>query len=159
MKYFGCFITLLFLLSAMPAQASDLVLFGGFQHPGSLTLRQSPDSITPLFTDPRDFGFFGVRFSGGGVIGGEQTLAYSPNFIESETKAVILHSNFRVQAPLPKVKPYGTIGLSTVFTHGNGIADLGRKFGLNYGGGVNIIMAGPVGIAFDVRGYAIPSYQ
>jgi hypothetical protein len=34
---------------------------------------------------------------------------------------------------------------------------MGAKFALNYGGGVKVFPAGPVGIRFDIRGYMIPS--
>ena len=36
------------------------------------------------------------------------------------------------------------------------MVDIGSKFAFNYGGGVKA-MAGPVGVRFDIRGYAIPS--
>jgi opacity protein-like surface antigen len=66
-----------------------------------------------------------------------------------------------VQAPLPKVRPYGTVGLGLIHTStsGNGVGDIGTKFALNYGGGVKILPAGPVGIRFDLRGYAVPSTE
>jgi hypothetical protein len=147
------------MFSGVSAHAADLTIFGGFQKPGSLTLQSTQDNIPTLFTDPRDFGTFGLRFSGGGVVGGEQTLAYSPNFIESETKAFIFNSNLKIEAPLPKVRPYGTVGITTMFTFGNGIADVGNKLGFNYGGGVKIRPSGPIGVGFEVRGYSIPSYQ
>jgi len=163
MKNLGCFLGLAFILAAVPAQASDLTLFGGFQHQGELTLDTGTRNllgraVTQTF-DPKNFGVFGVRYSHGKVIGGEHTIAYAPNFIDSQAKAIIYNSNLMVQALLPKVHPYGTVGLGTVFTYGTGPADFGGKFAVNYGGGLKIFPAGPVGGRIDVRGYTIPKIQ
>lgn len=155
MKNFGCFLVLVLFVAAVPAQASDLTLFGGAQRPGKLTI-QSAEQTGRTLTDPANFGVFGIRYTGGKFF--EQTFAYSPNFVESETKAVILASNFILQLPLPKVKPYGTIGLGPIFTKGDGIADVGNKFAINYGGGLKITPAGPVGVRIDLRNYTIPNF-
>ena len=147
----------------MPVDASDLTLYGGFQRQGMVTLDtgttgQLGQAAKQTF-DPRNFGVFGIRYGKGRVVGSEHTLAYTPNFIESSRKAILYHSNLIVQAPLPVVRPYGTVGVGAVFTMGNSVVDLGRKFAINYGGGVKILPAGPVGIRFDIRGYTIPSVQ
>jgi hypothetical protein len=155
MKIFGCFLVLCCLLAATPAVANDLTIFGGYQHPGKLTLQRVGESA-PTLTDPANFGAFGLRV---GSRFFEQTISYSPNFVESETKAVILGSNFILHLPLPRVRPYGTIGLGTVFTKGDGIADVGTKFAINYGGGIKANVAGPVGVRFDARNYTIPSFE
>jgi hypothetical protein len=76
----------------------------------------------------------------------------------SQTKAVIYHSNLLVQVPTPKVKPYVTAGLGAFFTSGD-ITDFGNKFAIDYGGGVKVFPAGPVGLVFDVRGYSIPDIK
>ena len=34
---------------------------------------------------------------------------------------------------------------------------IGTKFAINYGGGVKILPAGPVGVNFNIRGYTLPS--
>src|SRR6266571_3263361 len=147
MKKLGCFVAFVFFLTALPARASDLTLFGGFQHQGKLTLQTGVQSVVGpngLQTfNPENFGVFGVRFSHGKVIGGEHTFAYAPNFIDSRAKAIIYNSDLMIQAPLPKVHPYGTVGLGSVFTFGTGPADIGSKFAVNYGAGLKVFPAGP----------------
>lgn len=152
---------LLFVLAALPAQASDLTLFGGIQHPGKLTLRSAAQAGSGFTFDPKTFGAFGIRYGHGRIFGSEHTLAYSPNFIESQTKAVIYNSNVIIHAPTPLVRPYVTAGLGAVFTASDVAAgDFGSKFAINYGGGLKIGNKGvPVGGRFDVRGYAIPSVK
>lgn len=102
---------------------------------------------------------FGLRVSHGRVIGLEHTFAYSPNFIASDSKAVILNTNLILHAPLPRVRPYGTAGVGTVYIGGDSPTSFGGKFAINYGGGVKVNLVGPVGGRFDVRGYAIPGVE
>jgi hypothetical protein len=159
MKILGSFLVLSFILFAVPAHAYDVTLFGGVHHQGKLTLSSGVQQASNVTFDPRNFGVFGARFGHGRVVGGEHTLAYTPNFIDSQTKAVIYNSNLLIQAPLPKVKPYATVGLGSIFTSGDTITDVGNKFAINYGGGLKILPAGPVGVRLDVRGYTVPSVQ
>jgi hypothetical protein len=167
MKSVGCFLVLMCFVAAVPANAdSDFTLFGAAQHQGSLTVRTASSTATALGSfDPATFGTFGIRIGHGKVMGGEHTVAYAPNFLEANTKAIIYNSDFLVQAPLPKVKPYATAGLGTIFTWGEdssgrpAFANLGNRFALNYGGGVKVLPAGPVGIRVDIRGYLIPSVK
>ncbi len=102
-----------------------------------------------------------MRFSHGRVIGSEHSIAYSPNFLSSQNSAIIYHSNFMVQAPLPRVRPYATAGLGIVYVTGDELqgfqAVTGTKFAVNYGGGVKVKVAGPVGVQLDARGYTIRS--
>jgi hypothetical protein len=55
--------------------------------------------------------------------------------------------------------------MGTFFTFGTddsgrpAFGKFGTKFALNYGGGVKVLPAGPVGLRFDVRGYLIPSVR
>ena len=147
---------LFFLCVAVPMHANDLTLFGGTQNPGSFTLRSVGGAI--VAAEPRTFGTFGLRFSHGRVLGSEHTLAYSPNFLSSQHSAIIYNSNLMLQAPLPVVRPYVTAGLGTVYVRGNGLqAVTGAKFAVNYGGGVKIKVAGPLGAQLDARGYTIRS--
>ena len=145
---------------AIPVHAADLTLFGGVQNPGKLTLRSA---ASPTLLDPRTFGTFGMRVSQGRVIGSEHTLAYSPNFISSDNSAFMYNSNFIVQAPLGPVRPYATAGVGIVHIGGDSAQFItggfltGNKFAANYGGGVKLKLAGPVGIQIDARGYSIPS--
>jgi hypothetical protein len=156
------------LLTAATAYAEgnhfDLTIFGAAQHQGKLTLQSAQSVATTVNSfDPGTFGTFGVRFSHGKIFGGEHTFAYSRNFLTSGTSAIIYNSNIQVQAPLPKVRPYVTAGLGSIFSWGtdsNGVPTLGKigtKFAVNYGGGVKILPAGPVGVRFDIRGYTVPS--
>ena len=148
------------LAGAAPAGASDITLFGGVQNPSEFTV----DTVTSAVTiNPANFGVFGVRFTTSGAIGTEQTLAYSPNFISSEDSAIIYNSNLVLQAPLPRVRPYGTVGIGTVYirTSSGGLLSAidGAKFAFNYGGGLKVALSGPAGLQFDARGYSIRGIQ
>lgn len=158
MKIAGSFLLVLWIFSATQAHASDLTLFGGLQREGRITLRSAVQSGTNLTFDPKNFGTFGVRFSHGRVIGMEHTLAYSPNFIERRTRAVIYNSDLMIQAPFPGVRPYVTAGIGAIFSSGN-VVDIGSKFAANYGGGLKFFPANHVGGRIDVRGYAVPRIQ
>jgi opacity protein-like surface antigen len=165
MKNFGCFLVLTCVLAIAPVYAqSDVTLFGATQNEGRLNVSTATSTATNLSSfDPSTFGTFGVRFGHGKVFGGEHTFAYSPNFIEANTKAFSYYSNFMVQVPAPKIKPYATAGLGSIFTFGTddsgrpSFGKIGTKFALNYGGGVKILPAGPVGLRFDIRGHVIPN--
>jgi hypothetical protein len=130
--------------------AADITLFTGVQNPGKLT-------INNVVRDMELGGVFGARFSGGQVIGFEQTLAFSPNFLESSRQAFTAQSNLHVGIPTGHVVPYATAGVGLITTWGDSILDLGTKFAFNYGGGVKLRnLAGPLGVRFDVRGYSMP---
>jgi opacity protein-like surface antigen len=165
MKRLACFLVFMVFLSAIPAfAASDLTIFGAAQHQGKLTLQSATQTATTTTSlDPRTFGMFGIRFSQGKIIAGEHTLAYAPNFLVSGGRALIYNSDLLIQAPLPKVTPYATAGLGAIFTWASSstgtapaFGDIGTKFAINYGGGVKIMPAGPIGIRFDIRGYTLP---
>src|SRR5947209_3037034 len=80
-------------LPALPARAADIDITGfvGVQRQGELTLRSAPSTTVNLIRtiNSTNFGVFGGRISHGRVFGGEHTLAYSPNFIDADTKAFI----------------------------------------------------------------------
>jgi opacity protein-like surface antigen len=164
MKITGCFLLVLCILAAVPAfAADDLTLFGAAQHQGSLTVRSATTTATtPANFNPGTFGTFGLRFSHARIFGGEHTIAYTPHFLDASTKAVIYNSNLLFQMPVPKIKPYGTVGLGSIFSWGTdasgrpSLGKIGTKFALNYGGGVKVFAAGPVGVRFDIRGYLVP---
>jgi hypothetical protein len=163
MTNFRYFLLFLLALTAAPIYAGDFTIYGGMQHPGKLTLRSVVDSSTTIPLNPRNFGTFGIRISQGRVFGSEHTLAYSPNFISSDNNAIIYNSNLMIQAPLSIVRPYVTAGLGTVYIRGETISALeairGAKFAINYGGGVKVKLAGPLGAQFDARGYSLTSVQ
>jgi hypothetical protein len=135
-----------------------VTLFGGLQHPGKISLRSSVSNAVTQLQNPINVGVFGLRIGHGSVFGGEHTLAFTSNFLDSESKALIYNSNLRIMAPTPIVKPYATAGLGGIFTSGEGLSDIGAKFAVNYGGGVKF-MAGRVGLGIDARGYSVPSIQ
>jgi hypothetical protein len=153
------FATLLICIVSIPSHASifDVTVFGGIQDPGKITFETAPGTAGNLITtfNPHTFGVMGARFGHGGLIGGEHTLSYAPNFLEGNTHAVIYHSNLRIMPSIAFVKPYATAGIGAIFTGGNTLADFGTKFGFNYGGGVTLT-GGPIGVNLDVRGYAVP---
>ena len=151
------------ILAALPAYAdSDLTLFGAAQHQGKLTLQSAESTITTTSNfNPGTFGSFGIRFSHGKIFGGEHTFQYSPNFLSGDSKAIIYHSDFMLQAPLPKIRPYATAGLGLIATWGETSSGLpaiskGPRFAMNYGGGVKVFPAGPVGVRADIRGFVVP---
>lgn len=157
-KYLWCFLVVS-LLAAPHAEAGDVTLFGGVQKPGSITLG-SAGSSTGVLTDPRDFGTFGVRVNRSrGPVGIEHTIAFSPNFLDSEDNAFIQSTNLIVGVPSLRVRPYGTAGIGFIHAGGDGPASLGAKFAFNYGGGVKVSALGPLGIRFDVRGYSITGLE
>jgi opacity protein-like surface antigen len=164
MKNFRCFLVFICVLTAVPAYAQgDLTLFGATHSQGSLNLSTASSTATTTSNfDPRTFGVFGIRAGHGRIVGGEHTIAYAPNFLDSSSKAIVYNSNLILQVPTPKVKPYGTVGMGTIFSWGTdsagrpAIGKIGNKFALNYGGGVKVFAAGPIGLRFDIRGYLIP---
>lgn len=166
MKHLGCFLALVCILAVVPAYADDdVTLFGATQHEGKLNVQSATSTATSISNfNPATFGTFGARFGHGKVFGGEHTLAYSPNFIEANTKAFIYNSDIRIQVPAPKLQPYVVAGMGTFITWGTddsgrpSFGKIGSKFALNYGGGVKV-MPGPVGISFDIRGYTLPSVK
>src|SRR5262245_49306409 len=164
MKRLLCFLVLTCILADLPAYAaSDFTLFGAAQHQGKLTVQSAGTTASSVTNfNPGSFGTFGIRYETGRVIGGEHTFAYTPNFLNGDAKGIIYNSNLFVQVPAPKVKPYVTAGLGTILTFGTdsagrpSLTKIGTKFAMNYGGGIKIFAAGPVGVRFDIRGYLIP---
>jgi hypothetical protein len=160
MKSLGRFL-LVFVLLGIPAFAdnNDITLFVGGQFPGKVTLTQVTSGTTQTLSDPTNAGLIGLRFGSGRIWGHEGTVAYTSKFLDSNSKSLILNSNLIVQAPLPVIKPYATVGAGTIFSWGSGVSDLGAKFGVNYGGGIKLRPAGPIGIRFDARGYSLYGVQ
>ena len=149
------FVLCLFLGGICPQEnlAADVTLFSGVQNPGKLT-------VNNVVRDTKLGGVFGARFSGGRVIGFEQTLAFSPNFLESSRRSFITQSNLLIGVPAARVVPYATAGVGLITTFGDSLlnfGDIGTKFSFNYGGGVKFRkLAGPLGVRVDVRGYSVP---
>jgi hypothetical protein len=144
-------------LLSISASAADLTLFGGVQHQGQLTFQSAPNNAVSFVDNfnPKSFGVFGLRLSHGKIIGGEHTISYAPNFIESGNRAFIYHSNLLIQGPWKVAKPYATAGIGLIHSSGDTFSSFGTAFAFNYGGGLKA-MAGPVGVSFDIRGYTVP---
>jgi opacity protein-like surface antigen len=163
MKYRSSFLLVLFFAVSGPALAQDATIFGGFQHPGALTLGSSVEGAVDVagsITDPKDFGVFGLRvYTSEAPVGLETTLAYSPNFISSEGNAFISNVNLRAELPAPVIRPYATAGIGLVRAGGEPPVDFGTKFALNVGGGIKLAVLPRVGLRFDVRGYSIRGVQ
>jgi hypothetical protein len=157
------FVLVVILVTEITAHAADIDItaFGGVQRQGKLTLKGAPGTSVSLIRtiNSTNFGVFGGRISHGRVFGGEHTVAFTPNFIDANTKAFIYNSNVILQAPIPVVRPYGTVGLGLIHTSGDGLGVFGTRLAINYGGGFKLMPAGPVGLRVDVRGYSIPSAE
>jgi hypothetical protein len=165
-KVLMCAIVLL--VTASSLYAGDVILYGGSQKTGTLTLSSATDVPGDLLEG--DFGgTMGGRFSAGRIIGFEQNFSYSPRFAKPGVKAFQMDSNLLVQAP-GKFVPYATAGIGFITTWGQDlpsdlnpedvaafIFNIGTKFSVNYGGGIKIRrLLGPVGFNVDVRGYTLP---
>jgi opacity protein-like surface antigen len=160
MRYFRCFLLVALVAIAGKANAQDFTVFGGFHHPGAINLLPSVGGVTgaagQLLTEPKTFGVFGARlYRSGAPLGLEHTIAFSPNFVESDANALIYNTNLRVELPAPMIRPYVTAGIGLVRAGGNGPGAFGTKFSFNYGGGVKASVFGPAGVRLDVRGYSI----
>jgi hypothetical protein len=153
-----------FLYFAQPAAAqADLYLFGGVHKPGKINLDNAISNGgsggAQIISDPINVGVFGARFGHGKLWGGEHTFAFAPNFMDSNSKAIIYNSDVRILLPLPALQPYVVGGAGAITTWGSGASNFGSKFAINYGGGIQLVPAGPVGARIDVRGYTVPSLQ
>jgi hypothetical protein len=135
--------------------AGDLTVFTGFQKAGRLTLSNTPGTISGVVTGDTNWGgVFGMRYSGGRILGFEPSIGFSPNFLNSSVSALDVQGNLILNAPLPGFTPYATVGAGLVGSWGDSVKSIGTKFAINYGGGVKIKnLAGPIGIRFDLRGY------
>jgi hypothetical protein len=133
--------------------AADVTLYAGIQNPGKLTIGNA-------IRDTKTGGVFGARFSGGRVLGFEQTLGFSSNFLESNQRAFNTQSNLLLGIPVDRVVPYGTVGIGFITTFGDSVrtfGDIGTKFTVNYGGGLKFrSLSGPLGLRVDIRGYSVP---
>jgi len=163
MKYFCCFLTLLFLIP-VNFKASELTLFGGYHHPGKINLQPSAGAIgsatAKLLTDPKDFGFFGARLYRSNLpIGAEFTVGYSPSFVERKANAFIYSVNLRASLLPGPLTPYLTAGIGGIRAGGAGPGAFGNKLAFNYGGGLKVGLIGPIEGRFDLRGYSVRAIQ
>ena len=103
-------LTMMWLVAAGPLQAQDLTVFGGVQHPGTLTLRSGVDGIGSTVgvqpgaspgefqIDPTTFGTFGIRlYNSAAPLGLEHTVAYSPKFLDTGGRAFLYSTNLRME--------------------------------------------------------------
>ncbi len=78
--------------------AGDATVYGGFQNPGALTLNNLRLS--------NDLGaVMGASFSGGRILGFEQSFGFSPNFLESRLNAFNTQTNLVVGIPVGSITP------------------------------------------------------
>ena len=165
MKYFFRFLAVALVGFAGSLCAQDFTIFGGFQNPGAITLSSGVSGVGSAVgqarVDPKNFGIFGARLYHPlelplALLGLEHTVAYSPNFIDSDGSAFLFSTNLRVGLPSSHtLRPYATAGLGAFRAGGGGAASFGTKFSLNYGGGLNVMLRETVGIRFDVRLHSI----
>ncbi len=164
-------LTVAWVISAGTLQAQDLTVFGGFQHPGTLTLRSGLDAVSSVVgvqpgtfpgelpgfqINPKDFGIFGMRlYRSAAPLGLEHTVAYSPSFIDSGGSAFLYSTNLRLQLPISRLRPYVTAGGGLFYGGGDWSTRFGAKFSVNYGGGMMVQVMGPAGLRFDARMYSI----
>jgi hypothetical protein len=124
----------------------------GVQNPGKLT-------INNVVRDT-ELEAFSVRGSlGGQVIGFEQTLAYSPSFLNPASEHSICNPIARWNSGWACCTlRYRWRWLITTFGDSFfNFGDIGTKFAFNYGGGIKLRnLAGPLGVRFDIRGYSVP---
>ena len=162
----------LFLLLTVPAlEAGEAVLYAGFQKPGEISF--SMEGAADLSKDLLEGGYggtFGIRFSGGRILGFEQNISFSPRFARGGVHAFQMDTNLLLQAP-GRIVPYATIGLGFISTWGQDLPEdmdpaelasfafnIGKEFSYNYGGGIKLRrILGPMGFNVDVRGYTIPN--
>jgi len=168
LKIFLCSAILLTTVSAL--QAGEVVLFAGTQKPGELSFTIEDVELPPDILEGGHGGTYGLRYSGGGIIGFEESVSYSPRFARSGVRAFQMDTNLLLQAP-GRIVPYATAGVGFIVTWGQSLpADpttteianfafsMGREFAFNYGGGIKFRRClGPMGFNFDVRGYTLPT--
>lgn len=116
---------------------------------------------------------FGFRmgFNGDGITGHEIQYAYNRTQLQSGTgttatkqgMAIHMYSyNYLVYANHEgsRVRPFATggVGFANFVPPGSSASRGGgsNKFGVNYGGGVKLRVAGPYAVRFDVRQYTTP---
>ena len=170
MRYSFRLLTMTWLVAAGPLQAQDLTVFGGFQHPGTLTLRSGVEGIGKTVggqpgaspgefqIDPKAFGTFGIRlYHSAAPLGLEHTVAYSPKFLDTGGRAFLYSTNLRMEFPTGRFRPYATAGGGLFYGGGDGIASFGSKYSFNYGAGLMVEFTGPLGLRFDARTYSIRS--
>jgi hypothetical protein len=148
-------------LTVLPANAQDLTFYAGYVNPGGLSLANVRTGL-----QLRGSGIYGFQFATGllGDLKLEHTIAFSPRFVRSpfsfedvDVRGFLYHSNLVLNVPIERLVPYASAGLGLVKPFGPGFQPFNTKFAMNYGGGVKLErLAGPIGLRFDVRGYAIP---
>ena len=85
----------------------------------------------------------------------EHTVAYSPKFLDTGGRAFLYSTNLRMEFRTGRFRPYATAGGGLFYGGGDGIASFGSKYSFNYGAGLMVEFAGPLGLRFDARTYSI----
>ena len=168
MRYSFRLLTMTWLVAAGQLQAQDLTVFGGFQHPGTLTLRSGVDGIGSTVgvqpgvspgefkIDPKAFGTFGIRlYRSAAPLGLEHTVAYSPKFLDTGGRAFLYSTNLRMEFPHRAIPALRHRWWGSLLWRRRRIASFGSKYSFNYGAGLMVEFAGPLGLRFDARTYSI----
>jgi hypothetical protein len=150
-------------------QAAEAILYAGAQKPGEITFTSDDIDLPGDILEGGWGGTYGIRYSGGRILGFEQNISFSPRFGRSGVHAFQMDTNLVLQTPT-RIAPYATAGLGFINTWGQKYPDdldpekiassafnIGHEFSFNYGGGVKVRRCfGPAGLNFDFRGYMIP---
>ncbi len=143
------------------AQAGDLSFYTGYLNPGGLGINNAFTGFQ--LRGSADYGGrFEIDFHR--TFGIEQNIAFVPNlahsgFFESDTNAhgFLYHSNLVMNLPMGHMVPFATAGIGLISPFGTNLKPFGTRFAFNYGGGLKFLQLwGPIGLRFDVRGYAVP---
>jgi outer membrane protein with beta-barrel domain len=94
-----------------------------------------------------------------GLFGAEEDVSYIPQFFvdgpQSQAAILTIMSNFLVQVPTGKARPYALFGLGVIRPHATldlaGFAGSQNTFGYDVGGGVLLQVQRAIGIRSDVR--------
>lgn len=123
-----------------------------------------PDAVPRQFQDGLTWGARGGYMWGAFGLEGSFTQSSAADFElagqQIDSRATYADLNVVVQAPLERIKPYGTAGLGlTRFRVSDIDAPTHTKLGYNFGGGVKVLMfsqpRGQWGFRFDVRDHVI----
>jgi len=155
-------VSLLCLVFASAAHATDLTFFLGGAIPGKLRSDLTAN-LGQTYHDLTKGPVFGLRVNNSllPAIGLEHTLAFSPDYLTPKavlfarnSRGFVYNTNLIVNIPIKKFVPYGTVGIGLIRQYGSPDAPIGTKLALNYGGGIKFVrLAGPLGLRFDLRGY------
>jgi hypothetical protein len=149
-------VTLSGFFCALPAAAADFTGYVGGIKPGSLTFQ---GVSTALDSSP----VYGFRFKLDFLpyLGHEHSFGFSSGYLVPSSvsaftnpKGFVYNSNLILGVKIGRAVPFVTAGIGLIHQYGAPALEVGTKFAVNYGGGLNFPrLLGPLGLRFDVRGY------